>query len=169
MRATGQWLTLLVVTGLSMGLLPAPWLQAWEPPRTDSPPGVVFIVGGVGGFDVLGSSAQKALPKAGVRHEIREFVWTHGWGQIFKDLQDTPHLLHKADELTSEVRRQKAQHPEQPIYLVGKSGGTALVLAAAEQLPPQTVERIVLLSPAVSRAFDLSAAFSACFLFPSAL
>src|SRR5262249_40427310 len=48
------------------------------------PRGVVFVVGGVGGFDVLANAAQWALPRAGVPHEVREFVWTHGWGQLFK-------------------------------------------------------------------------------------
>jgi pimeloyl-ACP methyl ester carboxylesterase len=121
----------------------------------------VFVVGGVGGFDVVGKAAQWALPRAGVRHEIRDFVWTHGWGQLLKDLQDTRHLLHKADQLAAAVLQVKAQDPEQPVYLVGKSGGTALVLAAAERLPPQTLERIILLSAAVSPAFDLTPALRA--------
>src|SRR5262249_23252659 len=139
MPGKGRFLVWLVVAGVSWACLERPRLGAQEPP-----PGVVFIVGGVGGLGFGGSSAPKGPPKAGVRHEIREFVWTHGWGQIFKDLQDTPHLLSKAEELAAEVRQVKAQNPEQPVYLVGKSGGTALVLAAAERLPPQTVERIIL-------------------------
>ncbi len=161
MRERRPFFMLLVVTGLSASCPNGSRLGAWEPLRTGPIPGVVFVVGGVGGFDFVGSSAQKALPRAGVRHEIREFVWTHGWGQILKDLQDTRHLLRKADQLAAEVLLVRATRPEQPVFLVGKSGGTALVLAAAERLPPQTVERIILLSPAVSPAFDLSAAFRA--------
>src|SRR5262249_4520602 len=37
--------------------------------------GVVFIIGGVGGMDLLGPAAQWALPRAGIRHEVRDFVW----------------------------------------------------------------------------------------------
>jgi hypothetical protein len=80
---------------------------------------------------------------------------------MFKDLQDTRHLLRKAEELALQVRRLKDDDPVRPVYLVGKSGGTGLVLAAAELLPPQTLERIVLLSAAVSPTFDLRRALCA--------
>jgi hypothetical protein len=123
--------------------------------------GVVFVVGGIGGFDILGKSAQLALPRAGVPHEIRDFVWTHGWGRLFKDLQDTRHLLAKAEVLAEQIKRIKADDPDRPVYLVGKSGGTGLVLAAAEQLPPRTLERIILLSAAVSPTYDLRGALQA--------
>jgi hypothetical protein len=134
----------------------APKEETPQPPR-----GVVFIVGGIGGFDILGPSAQWALPRAGVPHEVREFVWTHGFGRMFKDLQDYRHLLGKAEELAREVGRVKAKDPDRPVYLVGKSGGTGLVLAAAECLPPATLERIVLLSAAVSACYDLRGALQA--------
>src|SRR5688500_10732605 len=65
----------------------------------EGPTGVVIVIGGVGGLDVLGWSAQRALPRAGLKHQVREFVWTHGWGQLFKDLQDHLHLEGKAEEL----------------------------------------------------------------------
>jgi pimeloyl-ACP methyl ester carboxylesterase len=129
---------------------------------TASPkPGVVFVVGGVGGIDCLGPAAQWILPRSGVPHEVRTFVWTHGWGRIFKDLQDLRYLLAQADELAEEIRFIKNKDPERPIYLVGKSGGTALVLAAAGQLPPRTLERIILLSAAVSPTYDLRPALRA--------
>jgi hypothetical protein len=123
--------------------------------------GVVFVIGGVGGMDLVGLSAQWALPRAGVTHEIRNFVWTHGWGKLFKDLQDTRHLLAKAEDLAREVRRVKAEDPDRPVYLLAKSGGAGLALAAAEQLPPRTLERIVLLSAAVSPSYDLRRALRA--------
>ena len=124
-------------------------------------PGVVFVVGGIGGIDVLGLSAKWAFPRAGVPHEVRDFVWTHGFGRLFKDLQDARHLRNKAELLAAEVRQVKARDPDRSVYLVGKSGGTGLVLAAAEQLPPGTLERIVLLSAAVSPDYDLRGALVA--------
>src|SRR5262249_10263031 len=93
------------------------------------------------------------------RHEVRVFEWSHGFGRHVRDLQDTPHLLAKATELADEVRQVKAQG--RPVFLVGHSGGAGLVLAAAAQLPPATVERTILLAPAVSPTFDLSAALRA--------
>src|SRR5262249_29766503 len=97
MWGTGRWLGLLVGTGLIMGSAGVSRRGATQPQWPEVKPGVVFVVDGVGGFDVMGKAAQGALPRAGVRHEIRVFIWTHGWGQLLKDLQDTRHLLHKAD------------------------------------------------------------------------
>lgn len=127
-------------------------------PEPAGPRGVVFVVGGIGGFDLLNASAHAAFPKAGVPHEIRDFVWTHGKGKFFKDLQDLRYLLHKATELADQIREYKQEYPDRPVYLLGKSGGAGLVLAAAEQLPPNTLERIVLLSAAVSPRHNLHVA-----------
>lgn len=130
-------------------------------PEAAAPAGVVFVIGGVGGIDPLGWSARWALPRAGVPHEIREFIWTHGRGRILKDLQDREHLLVMAAELADEVQRLKAAAPERRVWFLAKSGGTGLALAAAERLPPHTLERIVLLSSAVSPVYDLQPALRA--------
>jgi hypothetical protein len=123
--------------------------------------GIVFVAEGIGGLDFIARAAQSSLIHAGLPHEVRIFTWTHGEGHFLKDLQDTVHLLHKADELAAEVLRVKERDPRRPVYLVGKSGGAGLVLAAAERLPPCTLERIVLLSAAVSPTYDLRQALRA--------
>ena len=126
-----------------------------------SKPGVVFVVGGVGGVDCLGPAAQWILPRSGVPHQVCNFAWTHGWGQVFKDLQDVRYLQAQADELIMQIRFIKEKDPERPVYLIGKSGGAGLVLTAAGQLPPGTLERIILLSAAVSPTYDLRPALRA--------
>jgi pimeloyl-ACP methyl ester carboxylesterase len=123
--------------------------------------GVVFVASGIGGFDLASLAAPWVLPHAGVPHEVRIFPWTHGKGHHFRDLQDLRHLLEKAGELARLVREFKEAHPDRPVYLVGRSGGAGLVLAAAEQLPPATLERIILIAPAVSPNYDLRPALTA--------
>jgi pimeloyl-ACP methyl ester carboxylesterase len=156
---------LLAVTLTALALCPGapgkPPVRPAPPADDESKPGVVIVVCGIGGIDFVALSSQWALPRAGVRHEIREFSWSHGKGRLLRDLQDTQHCLKKAAELAEEVRQIKAEDPERPVYLVGKSGGAGLVAAAAEQLPPQTLERIILLSPALSPNYDLRAALRA--------
>ena len=140
-------------------LVQTPLAMLADMPRTaeddEGPTGIVIVIGGVGGLDVLGWSAQRALPRAGLKHQVREFVWTHGWGQLFKDLQDHRHLESKAEELARLVRRLQTQYPGLPIYFLAKSGGTGLALRAAELLPERSLERIILLSAAVSPDYDL--------------
>ena len=48
-----------------------------------------------------------------------------------------------------------------PVYLVGKSGGTGIVVGALEGLPEGSVEAAVLLAPALSPDYDLSRALRA--------
>ena len=148
---------LLAVVGATT-LVSQPVVRAVDPP---SDKGVVFVVGGVGGWDILGPASQWELPRVGIHHEVRDFIWTHGFGQPFKDLQDTPHVRRKADELAEEIRKIKKKDPQRPIYLIGKSGGAGLVLLATERLPADTLDRVILLSAAVSPGYDLRPALRA--------
>jgi len=155
----------LLGNGISRGQSPAtPFDASGRPiqPRARAiKSGVVFVIDGVGGLDFMGKAAKWALPRAGVQHEIREFDWQHGKGKILKDLQDTERVVQKAHELAACIRLAKADNPGRPIYLLAKSGGAGLALAAAEELPPATLERIVLLSSAVAPNYDLRAALKA--------
>jgi pimeloyl-ACP methyl ester carboxylesterase len=124
-------------------------------------PGVVFILGGIGGMDPIKLWAKLALPWGGVPHEVRDFDWTHGKGRLLRDLQDIRHLQNKAEELAEAVRAVKAAEPDRPVYFVGHSAGAALALMTAEKFPPGTLERVVLLAPAVSDDYDLRPALRA--------
>src|SRR5262249_29959015 len=46
-------------------------------------------------------------------------------------------------------------------FVVGKSGGTGLIVMALEHLPENTVEAAVLLAPALSPVYDLAPALNA--------
>jgi pimeloyl-ACP methyl ester carboxylesterase len=127
----------------------------------DVEPGLVIIVEGIGGVDFVGKSAEYSLKKVGLPHEIHHFTWTHGTGKLLKDLQDTQHILKKADELAAFIKAYRDKHPHRPIYIIGKSGGTGIVLYALQALPAQSVDRVILLSAAVSPTFDLRAALRA--------
>ncbi len=131
--------------------------------RADEPckPGVIFLAGGAGGADITANSLRWALKQSKNPHQLREFRWTHGKGHFLRDIQDTRNLVEKANELSGQILQYKIENPERPIYLVGKSTGTALVLMAAEKLPPGWVEKIILLSSAVSPSYDLAPALRA--------
>jgi hypothetical protein len=128
---------------------------------TAIPAGIVITVEGIGGIELLGSTISAACHKANMPHEVRRFVWSHGTGKFFKDLQDTQHLLRKAQELAVYLRELRAHDPDRPIYIIAKSGGTGLVLFALEAVPPNTVDRVILLSAAVSPSYDLRPALRA--------
>ncbi len=118
-------------------------------------PGIVFIAGGIGGLDPLQTWGPLAFEWSGVPHEVYVFEWTHGVCRPFLDLRDHDHLIAQATKLAELIAQVKARAPDCPVYLVGHSAGAGLCLAAAERLPPGTVERMVLLSAAVSAGYDL--------------
>jgi pimeloyl-ACP methyl ester carboxylesterase len=124
-------------------------------------PGLIFVIGGVGGLDPLQLCAPHTLPRAGVPHALEVFNWTHGVCRPLRDLQDTRYLLQQADRLAALVRAAQERHPDRPIYLLGHSAGAGIALAAAEQLPPASLERIILLAAAVSPRYDLRGALRA--------
>jgi pimeloyl-ACP methyl ester carboxylesterase len=148
--------TVLLALGLLVGCLHA------RQPRAAAPPverAVVFVVGGIGGLDPLQLWAPLTLPHAGVSHEIRVFEWTHGKFRFLRDLQDARHLQTEADRLADKVSEALARG--RPVYLLGHSAGAGLVLAAAGRLPPGSLERVVVLSGAVSPTYDLRPALRA--------
>src|SRR2546421_135965 len=65
------------------------------------------------------------------------------------------------EELAREVAAIKQEDPGRPVYLLGHSAGAAIVVRAAECLPGDTVERIVLLAAALSPTYDLRRALAA--------
>jgi len=137
-------------------------LPAQEPAAaTGDKPALVVIVGGVGGLENLAGFTKWAVKNAGVNCEVLPFDWTHGKGHILKDLQDTRNHAKKTAELAEKLNRLHEADPDRPIFLIGRSGGSVLALAVTELLPPRSLERIILLSPAVSPAFDLRPALRA--------
>jgi hypothetical protein len=151
---------LLLALAVAVGRGPAAGAQSPDaaPPAE---PGTVFVVGGIGGWDPLGKSTQLVCPVAGVQHRVVDFFWSHGVGRSFRDLMDTPHLARKAEELAALILETKQAAPDRPIYLVAKSGGTGLALLATERLPPNTLERVILISAAVRPDYDLRPALRA--------
>ena len=70
------------------------------------------------------------------------------------------HLMGAA-MMAYEAQKIRHTYPNSPIYLMGYCAGSCIVLNAAEQLPPATVDRIVLLAPSVSSHYDVRQALKA--------
>jgi pimeloyl-ACP methyl ester carboxylesterase len=82
-------------------------------------------------------------------------VWSHGCPRILADHIAFGHAREEGRRLAAEVVVLRQGCPDAPVYLVGHSAGCAVVAAAAEWLPPDGVDGIVLLAPALSQGYDL--------------
>jgi pimeloyl-ACP methyl ester carboxylesterase len=125
-----------------------------EPPPAP-PVGVAFVTNGSGGLATVSTALSQAAAETATPLRIETCVWSHGSGRYFIDhVNHANHLAH-GRHLAARVMAYRQACRQHRIYLIGNSAGCAIVLAAAEMLPPESVERIILLAPSLCVAYDL--------------
>jgi pimeloyl-ACP methyl ester carboxylesterase len=121
----------------------------------------VLVVDGAGGTAEASSAVATAVEQAQVPLYVRSFAWTHGVGRGISDMTDMEHAQVQAALLADRIRRYRAKAPGLPVYLIGYSAGANVALEATRHLDPNSLERIILLAPAVATDYDLRPAFAA--------
>lgn len=123
--------------------------------------GLVLVADGCGGLDLCGTGLRYVMGAVGAPCAVRVVSWGHGLGRWHADLTNAVNRDARAREIADEVVAFRSRRPGAPVFLVGKSGGAGLVVKALEHLPDDAVEAAVLLSPALSPAYDLTRALGA--------
>ncbi len=149
-RAPYPWLALLLLSGCTSYPSRAPSPVPSGPAR-----GIVLIADGAGANQHATRTITEAVEKNRVPVFVRTFDWSRGRVRGLSDITDVEHSRQQGEALACEVGRYHAAYPGVPVYLVGFSAGCVVVLAAGDRLPADSVERIVLLAPAVSSSYDL--------------
>jgi pimeloyl-ACP methyl ester carboxylesterase len=116
---------------------------------------VVFTADGAGDYLSTSAALREAVAEARLPLHVEPFEWSHGPGRILIDQIDYAHARQEGRRLAGAVSTYRQSCPDGEVYLVSHSAGSAVVLAAAECLPPDSVDRIILLAPAVSTDYDL--------------
>jgi pimeloyl-ACP methyl ester carboxylesterase len=130
---------------------------------SESPPhgaSLVIVADGVGGLDLCGTVLQHEVAALQLPLEVRVRTWGHGFGRWHADLTNESNRDAQAQAIAAEVAEFRAAHRETPVFLVGKSGGTGVIVKALEQLPQRAITRAILLAPALSPTYDLSKALT---------
>lgn len=122
---------------------------------------LILIADGVGGFDLTSFGLRHVAGRDATTLLVRAVSWGHGWGRWWADLSNVADQRRGAEKLAGEVQTWVARHPDRPVFLVGKSGGTAIVAGALERLPEGSVASALLLASALSPGYDLSTALRA--------
>jgi pimeloyl-ACP methyl ester carboxylesterase len=123
---------------------------------------VVFCVEGAGNFGGACEVLRRTVAEADLPLEVQSFRWSYGPGRVIADQTDYEHARAAGRKLALEVRELRSCHPGLAIDLVAHSAGSAVALAAAEELPPGSIDRMILVAPAVSTEYDLRPALAAC-------
>ncbi len=126
-----------------------------DPPAWHKAPAVVYVANGAGDWRATSQALEAEVEVEHAPLLVEPVLWSHGHGRVFADQLDGKHARQEGERLAAEILRRHQKCPELPIHLLGHSAGSAVVLAAAEHLPPGTVGRIILLAPSVPARYDL--------------
>ncbi len=145
---------LLVVAGCATtarreNVLPASVLPAVPPTA------VLFVANGSGDPRTLTTNVSELVAEKRLPLQIETVTWSHGPGRNIADHVDRANQLTEGRRLACQVLAYRQAYPDRQVYLLGHSTGCAVVLAATEQLPPGSIDRLILLSPSVCRSYDL--------------
>jgi pimeloyl-ACP methyl ester carboxylesterase len=117
--------------------------------------GVTFVADGSGDLRQVADALAAIAKENHTGMEVERVKWSHGKGAVFPDLYDNEHHQANGQALANQMVAYRKTHPDSRICLIGYSSGASVALAAAERLPPATINRIILLSPTVSAKHDL--------------
>jgi hypothetical protein len=117
--------------------------------------GVVFVADGAGGSDSTSVAVVDAIAEGGLPFRVERFEWTHGNGRVAADHFDRPHSECEARNLATKITHLVCCNPRPEVYILSHSAGAGVALYAANWLPPDSINRIILLAPSVATDYDL--------------
>ena len=130
-------------------------------PAPDRAVAVVFCADGAGGLGETTDTLAHVIAEERVPLRVEKVEWSHGEGRFLLDHLDRRNLQIKGEGLAREARQWQTRYPGSRICFVGQSAGCAVLLLAAEAMPADSVDRVVLLAPSVSSSYDLRPALRA--------
>jgi pimeloyl-ACP methyl ester carboxylesterase len=121
----------------------------------------VVAVDGVGVAHACSSAIRAVAKSDGIPLELEVFSWSHGCLRLRLDQTDVPHIRERGAALADRICELRRNEPARPLVLLCYSAGCAVGLAAADHLPPNSLQRLILLEPSVSSRYDLRPALRA--------
>lgn len=148
------WLSAAGAVLLTMGCTPPARINSAH--RYDV--GVVYVLPGIEGRSIWNRNIAVGLDAGGVESAIEVFDWTVEFGTVY-NLVNIERNMHQARQLARRIAAYRRQHPDNPVHLVGHSGGAGIGVLALEALPANVrVDMALLLAPALSPEYDLTEA-----------
>jgi hypothetical protein len=117
--------------------------------------GVIYVADGAGDFRGTSAAIRQAIAEAGLPLLVETVPWSHGYGQVIPDQVDEEYARTWGHRLAGKIAARHRANPDEEIYLLAHCAGSAVILAAAEALPADSVDRVILLAPSVPTNYDL--------------
>ncbi len=121
----------------------------------------IVLFPGISGPDLRMSRSKRMIESdvAGSSAQVLDWTSLVARRTLLGNLTDAELNRARAAAISDELQAWRAEHPNSRLYLIGLSGGAGMILFTCEALPDDfSVERIILLSGAVSSDYDLTRA-----------
>lgn len=133
--------------------------------RAEGPPVapscVVYVADGAGNFQCSSKALRQAVAEDSIPLCVETVRWSHGHMRVLADMVDEENARRHGQELANQIAQRRQSCPTDRITMVGHCAGCAVVLFAAECMPPGTVDRIILMAPSTYARYDLRPALRA--------
>lgn len=125
--------------------------------------GLVVILPGVEGNKWQLTGTVNGLRDAGLDREIDIIPWGSPPLHSIQNLTNYAENQKRAQRIATRIADYHREFPDQPVTLIGFSGGGGLAVMAAEVLPNDvTLDRLILIGAAVAPDHDLAHVLSRC-------
>jgi pimeloyl-ACP methyl ester carboxylesterase len=122
---------------------------------------LLWVVDGAGDLRGCSNAFSRANMMAGNPVELSVFPWSHGYPRLLMDQIDMGHARARGAKLAAAIAERRAREPGRRVVLLAHSAGCAVALAAADVIPPDAIDRLILLAPSVSTGYDVRPALAA--------
>jgi pimeloyl-ACP methyl ester carboxylesterase len=134
--------------------------RQWDTPERRQA-GLVLVLPGIDGLSWCTRGIVRGLAEAGISYALEIHDWTFGILWALRNLRDSRRQQAHVRILVHKIGSYQAQHPGRPVFMIGHSAGAAMTILTLEKLPPEIrIEAGILLAPALSLSFDVSAALT---------
>jgi hypothetical protein len=121
---------------------------------------VVFVVDGAGGFHSTAIVLHRMIEKDNLPLCMRAVNWNHVFGRALADHANQEHQARSGYLLAQEILACRQENPAACITLLSHSAGSGVLLQTVKYLPPDSLDHVIILAPAVSACADLRAALA---------
>ena len=116
---------------------------------------IAFVANGAGDFHTLSENLTRVVAQTHTSLQIETVDWSLGRRRYLVDHIDHANHVLQGQRLAVQVLALRQAYPTRKIYLIGHSAGCAVILAAADALPPESIDHVILLAPSVCARYDL--------------
>ncbi len=121
--------------------------------------GLVLLLSGIGGESFLTQDLAAGLDRACTPEAIEAFPWATDGFPLVGNLLTYRQNLEQASRLARRIRQYRHDYPQQPIHVIGYSGGAAEAVLALERLgADDCIDAAILLAATLSPTYDLARA-----------